>query len=207
MRTTLYLVRHAATAANLAKPSLLQGRRTDPPLDPIGIAQAQVTRNALEVVPFAASFCSPLIRARQTATIIAPKLEPQVIEGLTECDVGRWEGLAWDTIRQNEPDEYARYMADPSSFGYPEGESFAEVFARSSSAITQLIEHHTGQTILVVSHHVVNRAYLAVQLGLPISKARQVALDNCGISVLEFANGEGTVTMLNSTVHLSKLAA
>src|SRR5690349_8268948 len=65
MRTTLYLLRHAATAANLAHPAILQGCRLDPPLAPLGVRQAMATRDFLAVRPVDACYTSPLIRARE----------------------------------------------------------------------------------------------------------------------------------------------
>ena len=182
MRTTLYLIRHGATASNLARPYRLQGRQVDPPLDVIGVGQAEATRSALIEVSFAASYSSPLLRATQTARLIAPALQPTRIEALTECDVGRWEGLTWDEVRAREPEAYAKHMADSGSFGYPGGESFAEVYARASDALSRVIRQHVGQTILVVSHHVVIRSYLTIQLGKPMSDARKLSVEICAIS-------------------------
>jgi broad specificity phosphatase PhoE len=204
MRTTLYLIRHAATAANLAKPARLQGRRTDPPLAPAGVRQAEATRDLLAARPVHACYCSPLVRAVQTAAIIAAPhgLTPTPLAELTECDVGEWEGLDWDTIRDREPEAYRRYMADPATVPYPGGESFADVHSRAAPALDRLLTDHAGQTLLVVSHHVVNRTYLAAQLGLPIRQARRISLDNCGVSVVTSEGGETVVSALNSAFHL-----
>src|SRR5947209_17725220 len=128
MTTRLYLVRHAATAANLAKPPLLQGVRTDPRLAPDGIRQAEVTRELLVGVTLDACYCSPMLRAVETAEIIARphRLTPSACPELTECDVGEWEGRSWESIATQEPERYCIYMADPALVRYAGGESFAE---------------------------------------------------------------------------------
>src|SRR5262249_39712764 len=95
-----------------------------------------------------------------------------------------------------------RYMADPAAVPYPGGESFADVHSRAAPALDHLLADHAGQTLLVVSHHVVNRTYLAALLGLPIRLARRISLDNCGISIVMSEGGKITVTTLNSTFHL-----
>jgi broad specificity phosphatase PhoE len=59
----------------------------------------------------------------------------------------------------------------------------------------------------VVGHHVVNRTYLASLMGLGPDQARQVTLDNCGISVVECDGETITVTTLNAAFHLHNLAA
>ena len=81
MPTLMYLIRHGATEANLAKPARLQGRRHNPPLARLGVRQAEMTRDFLGVRPLDHCYCSPLLRAVQTASIIAA---PQ------DCRRSRW---------------------------------------------------------------------------------------------------------------------
>jgi broad specificity phosphatase PhoE len=208
-RTVLYLVRHGATEANLAQPPRLQGSRHDPPLARVGVRQAEATRDFLAGRPLHHCYCSPLLRAVQTAAIVAAPhgLSPHPLEALTECDVGRWEGLDWQTIRYLDADGYRRFHERPGSHGYPDGESFADVLARVAPVLDELLIRHTGQSVLVVAHHVVNRTYLAGLLGLTTDQARQVTLDNCGISVVVRDGGETRVGTLNAAFHLSGVAA
>jgi broad specificity phosphatase PhoE len=207
--TTLYLIRHGATEANLARPATLQGRRHNPPLARLGVRQAEATRNFLAIRPIDHCYCSPLLRAVQTAAIVAAPhgLVPQPIEALTECDVGRWEGLDWQAIRRLNPDCYQRFMDNPAEQGYPSGETFAEVYERVEPALEELLQHHGGESILVVGHHVVNRTYLAGLLGLGPDQARQVTLDNCGISVVVREGNKTSVNTLNAAFHLHGMAA
>jgi broad specificity phosphatase PhoE len=200
----MYLVRHGATEANLAKPARLQGR-SDVPLAALGVRQAEATRDALSHLRFAAAYTSPLLRARHTAEIIAPYLMPTPLDAIRECDVGHWEGLDWNAIRGDHPEAYAKYMADPSSHGYPGGETFADVLARTTPAFAELFRKHAGNSFLVVSHHVVNRTYLAATLGLPHQAGRVVALDNCGVSVVVQTANRTRVKMWNATMHLKEL--
>jgi broad specificity phosphatase PhoE len=207
--TVLYLIRHGATEANLASPPRIQGRRSNPPLARLGVRQAEATRDFLAIRPIDHCYCSPLSRAMQTATIVASPhgLTPAPLEALTECDVGRWEGLDWPTIRYLDAELYRRFHADPSAFGYPGGESLMQVHARVAPAIDELLRVHAGESILVVAHNQVNRAYLAGLLGLGLSQARQVSLDNCGISVVVRQGEKTTVSTLNASFHLQGVAA
>jgi broad specificity phosphatase PhoE len=209
MRTTLYLLRHGATEANLARPPWLQGRRVDAPLARLGVRQAEATRDFLAVRPIDVCYCSPLLRAVQTATIVAAPhgLSPQPLEALTECDVGNWEGLDWQAIRYFDAEGYRRFLNNPATFGYPGGESFADVRNRVSVALELLLTKHAGHAILAVAHHVVNRIYLAGLLGLGPEQAHGVTLDNCGISVVVRDGEETSVTTLNAAFHLQGVAA
>ncbi len=209
MATTLYLIRHAATPANLMKPAKLQGRRTDPSLAPVGLRQAEATRDFLAVRPMDVIYTSPLRRATQTANILAKPhgLTPITVDLLTECDVGKWEGKSWEDIREENPAEYAKYHADPAKNGYLGGENFAQVYERATEAMDEILRKHEGLTVVVVSHHIVNRTYLAGVLGLGPAKARAVSLDNCGISVVSRDQGKTTVVTLNAAFHLQGVTA
>jgi broad specificity phosphatase PhoE len=208
-QTVLYLIRHGATAANLSQPARLQGRQTDPPLAALGVRQAEATRDFLAIRPIDACYCSPLRRAVQTAQIVAAPhgLTPVPLEALTECDIGRWEGLDWQTIRQREPEDFRRFHANPGAFGYPGGESFRVVHDRAAPALEDLLHKHAGGAILVVAHHIVNRTYLAGLLGLSPDQGRQVTLDNCGISIVVREQGRTSVSTLNAAFHLQGVAA
>ena len=208
-KTVLYLIRHGATEANLARPARIQGRRHNPPLARLGVRQAEATRDFLAIRPIDHCYCSPLLRAVQTAAIVAAPhgLSPQPLEALTECDVGRWEGLDWQTIRSLDSEGFQRFHAHPAEFGYPGGESFRDVYERAMPALDELLRVHCGQSILVVAHHIVNRTYLAGLLGLTTDQARQVTLDNCGISVIHRAGAQTMVNTLNAAFHLQGVAA
>ncbi len=209
MKTLLYLLRHAATDANLARPPRLQGRNHNPSLSRLGLRQAELTRDFLAVRPIHCCYTSPLRRAVQTASIIAAAhgVSPQPLEALTECDVGRWEGLDWQTIQNRDAEAYRRFMANPAEHGYPDGESFGDVFQRASASLEELLAVHAGRSVLVIAHHIVNRTYLAHLLGMAPAQARQVVLDNCGISVVVRDNEHTSVTTLNAVFHLQGAAA
>lgn len=208
-QTVLYLIRHGATEANIARPPRLQGRRHNPPLSRLGVRQAEATRDLLAIRPIDRCYASPLVRAVQTAAIVAAPhgLAPLPLEALTECDVGRWEGLDWQTIRTLDSEGFQRYQANPAEFGYPGGESFRNVHDRVALTLNELLEIHACESILVVAHHIVNRTYLAGLLGLTPDQANQVTLDNCGISVIVRDGAETMVNTLNAAFHLQGVAA
>ncbi|HEV3237723.1 MAG TPA: histidine phosphatase family protein [Gemmataceae bacterium] len=209
METVLYLIRHGATEANLARPALLQGRHHDAGLAPLGIRQAQATRDFLAIRPIDYCYSSPLRRAVQTAEIVSKPhgLKPGILEALTECDIGRWEGMDWASIREKDETACHRFMTRPGKFGYPGGETFADVYNRVAPVLDELLHKHVGHSMLVVAHHIVNRTYLAGLLGLKPDQARQVSLDNCGISVVVKQGESTTVSTLNAAFHLQGVAA
>jgi broad specificity phosphatase PhoE len=202
--TILYLVRHGATPYNEARPVILQGSGIDGPLSEQGRRQAAAVAEALATRPLAAVYSSRMARARETATTIAGQhqLDVPIVEGLQEINAGRWEGCTWPRILEEYPDDYHRFMADPINVPYLEGESYRHVLDRALPALTQLLERHSGQSIAVVAHNVVNKMVLTHTLGLPLSEARRLRQDNCCVNVLSFHAGLLQVVTVNSTLHL-----
>ena len=205
--TLLYLVRHGATAANLARPYKLQGRGVDLPLSELGRAQAERAASALEIAGIrpTAVYTSPLSRARETAHFFADPLglDPVIVPELIEADVGRWEGLTWDETEARDPDVYVRFHDRPGTTPYPGGESFADVALRAAPALARFAAASPGGVLVAVAHNVVNRSVLAEALGLPIDRARGLRQSNGGINVVEYdESGVATVVTLNARLHL-----
>lgn len=202
----LYLVRHGATDNNRAKPPRLQGRRTDPPLSEEGHAQARQTGDMLAGFPLDAVYSSPLLRALQTAEAIAEPhgLSVQIDNALIEVDVGLWESRAWDEIEKTDPAAYEAFMADASVNPYLGGETISTVLARSGPAIRRLMADNLGRRIVVVAHNVVNRAFLADLMGIPVARYRSIPQDNCGLTLLRYRDGQPRLVTINGVFHLDE---
>ncbi len=200
----LYLIRHGATENNRADPPRLQGRRTDPPLSEEGRRQAQRTGEFLSACRLDGVYSSPLLRARQTAEAVAEPhgLEVQVDDGLIEVDVGLWEGQSWEDIQKMEPEAYRAFMTDAYANPYLGGENLRTVLARAVPAFERLMSEHLARCIATVAHNVVNRAYLAQLMGMPVARYRSIPQDNCGITLLRYRNGRVKVVTVNGVFHL-----
>lgn len=202
--STLYLVRHGATDANLRRPYVLQGRGIDLALNATGAGQAERVAGLLGEKKLAAVYSSPMRRAIETARAIADRrgLEVAVHEELIECNVGRWEGLSWDGIREQFPAEYEDFQRDPSRFPYFGGETYTDVARRAVPLLEQLLERHPGQEFVVVAHNIVNRVAVATFLGLDLARAKEIHQANTGVNVIRRENGRPQLVTLNSTFHL-----
>lgn len=200
----MYLVRHGATANNLANPPLLQGRGINSELSDAGRHQATCAAELLSKHPLAAIYSSPLMRARQTAEIVAAPhgLAVQLVGAIVEVDVGEWEGRSWKEISRTEPKPYQQFITDSANHGYLGGENLAQVLERSGPALDALLQKHRGATIAVVAHKVVNRVYVASLLGVPLDRAREINQDNCAINVIRLRKNETKLLSLNSAFHL-----
>ena len=202
--STLCLVRHGATDANLKRPYVLQGRGIDLPLNATGARQAEQVAGLLAQQSITVVYASPMRRAMETARAIAARCRVEIIscEELVECHVGRWEGLNWDDIREQFPAEYEDFQRDPSRFPYLGGESYGDVARRAVPVLEQLLERHPGERIAVVAHNVVNRVSIATFLGLELARAKDIHQSNCGVNVIRRENGRTQLLTLNSAFHL-----
>ncbi len=206
-RTTLYLIRHGATASNEQTPPILQGSGVDSPLSELGKQQAEATGKLLASLKLDVVCSSPMARAISTAKAIAAPhdLPVNTVENLHEIDVGDWESLDWGTISERTPEAYRQFMEDSGTHGYLGGESYQDVLDRVLPPIERLIKDFEGRTIAVVAHKAVNRSLLASMLGLEMRRAKDLPQDNCCINRIVARNSELKLDTMNSTLHLASL--
>lgn len=151
----LLCVRHGESTWNAQR--LWQGW-ADPPLSPLGEEQAREAAPRLAHVEFAAVFSSDLVRARQTAAILAPDREVFVEPLLRERDVGDWSGRTTSAIEAQWPGQIEAWRTGriPSP---PGGEDNSE-FTDRVVAGAERVARHVGDRgpALVVVHGGVVRA-------------------------------------------------
>ena len=123
-------------------------------------------------------FTSPLKRCTETAIILYPEQNPLVIDNLSECNFGEWEGKTADELK-NDPD-FEKWLAGDSSVKPPRGESNADFTRRVCKIFESIVEGlmKTGTTeSVIVTHGGVIMTLLAVY-GLPQAKPFEWTMDN-----------------------------
>ena len=190
--TRIILVRHGRTKDNERR--VFQGQKGGP-LDDVGQRQAVLAAGRLGNKEIDAVYASDLIRASETARILATPhgLVAELDPRLREVDVGGWSGLGTDEIRVQFPEEYSAWnRGDDVRRGG--GESYADVAIRMEQAIDERVKLTPRTTMLFVSHGGAIRAYVA----------RVTA--NTGISVLERSSKGARLVVYNDTAHLGDVA-
>jgi broad specificity phosphatase PhoE len=160
----ILLARHGQTDFN-APPVRIQGT-LDPPLNETGRAQARELADLVAGEGVAALYTSDMLRARQTAGIVAERLglEPVVEPRVRECAWGAWEGRLVEDIAREEPDEWQAWLDAGESFRFPSapgkpGESLEEHMQRTTAALDDI---RSGELpALVVCHGGTVRVALA----------------------------------------------
>jgi broad specificity phosphatase PhoE len=144
-----------------------------------------------------------LRRAAETAAMIADSkgLPVSKCVELTECNVGKWEGLDWGTIRRDFPDA-VRAFDDSAEAPYLGGESYGDVLRRAKPAVDDILARHAGESVAVIAHNVVTRVYTASLLGIELKRAKSIRQGNGCINLIQVVDGSAGVVSLNSLFHL-----
>jgi len=174
--TTILLARHGETDWNVQR--RVQGH-SDTPLNDTGRSQARALADELADDRLDAVYSSDLVRAHETARIVAePRgLGVTAIRDLRERHFGTWEGLTDDEI-------HARYPQVREGASWGDAETQDEMAERVLGALHRIAETHPGQHVLVVSHGGPLRRVLS-ECGLDAGGR----IDNCHVVRVEVVNG------------------
>ena len=195
--TTVVLVRHGLTATT---GKVLPGRAAGLELADVGRAQAERAAELIgEGPPIAALYTSPLARARQTAAPIAAAIGQRAVvdKGLLECDFGEWTGAKLTTLMKKP--EWTTVQRNPSTFRFPNGESFSEMQHRIVSTLDRLRAAHPGGTVVCVSHADPIKAAVANAVGTHLDLFQRIMISPCSLSVLSWTAFGPVVLAVNTT--------
>jgi broad specificity phosphatase PhoE len=200
MNTTIIFIRHGLTDWN--EEGRWQGNE-DIPLNATGIAQAKALGQRLANWPIQTLYSSDLKRAAQTAAILgkAVNLQPIHDRSWRERDVGAFQGLTWEEIKIQYPNEFQDMRT--GNIDPPHGEDSYALHHRAVTAFSALASRHSGQMVAVVSHGGFLHTTLLHVLGLPVGQYGRLSLrGNTGISIVEISNSHPRLSRLNDTSHL-----
>lgn len=200
-----YLLRHGQTRWNIE--GKIQGK-TDIPLNETGMEQAECLADAMAACRVRALFSSPLLRARQTADIVADQtgLGVSVLPELKEVDFGLWEGRTWKEIEENYPEDYKKWEKNPARAAPTGGEPRRSCMERSRSAVEQMlvtVDALGGGDVCIVAHGGI-LVYIIDYLLRNQEEKQEIIVKNASISVVDYneKSGIGKLMELNRTSHL-----
>jgi len=169
MSVRIAFLRHGPTAWN--DEGRLQGM-TDVPLSPRGRVLAATWRVPFQGWRWA---CSPLTRARETATLIGAPPSLVVEPALREMAYGAWEGQTIADLRAREPERMRDAETRGLDMAPPGGESPRQVMERLRPWIAATATR--GADVVAVSHKGVIRVVLAMATGWDMKSRQPVKLD------------------------------
>ena len=158
----IVLLRHGATSGNLNKKYI---GRTDEPLCSEGVLQAKSAGMLPDVKRV---FVSPMLRARQTASLCFPNAEQIIVDDVRGMDFGDFEGRSADEMLDDA--SYISWVAGYCSGRCPNGEDMQEYQSRTLNAFDNLVNNamtcrddimyivaHGGTVMAIMNHFVVSQ--------------------------------------------------
>ena len=195
--TTVLFVRHGQTPTT---GKVLPGRAKGLHLADAGRQQAEITAGHIgELSRVDAVYSSPLERAKETAAPIARArgLRTKVARGLFECDFGDWTGRELKQLMKLP--EWQTVQRSPSTFRFPDGESFTEMQSRMVGTVEKLCAEHRGGTIVCVSHADTIKAAVAHALGTHLDLFQRIVISPASVSAVSYTAGGPIVLAVNAT--------
>lgn len=190
--TRITLIRHGQTDWNAQR--RWQGQSPQaPPLNETGVAQAHalaasLAQQAADETRFDAIYSSDLLRARQTAEIIAlhVRLPVQLDPRLREAHLGAWEGMLGEDVALHYVAELSERKRNPVHARPPHGETIFELATRVGAASSDIARAHPHGNVIVVSHGLTIAAALCIANNLSLEQVFAHLPDNAVPHVIEW---------------------
>lgn len=203
----VYLVRHGETTLNIGRVH----QASDTKLSERGIAQAKVVAKRFSHIPVDVIVSSTLKRARQTAEIIAGKIQKPVKYSTLFVERKRPQELEGKHAEDPQAVRVKKLIQDryhDHAWRYADEENFSDIKHRALKAM-QYLEKIDKENVLVVSHSAFVRAIVsAMAFGPELKSAEEqtlqhfMRLNNTGISVCKYENEKWELLVWNDRAHL-----
>jgi len=197
----LYFIRHAECEAN-THPEIIGGRSNSSPLTANGKEQARKLYQRLNNINFDEIFCSPAVRAIETARIGIGSLEKIIItDKLQELDQGEWTGkVRKDTYT---PETLEIISKDPLNFKAQGGESQYEVAIRMKEWLDETkVNYPSDYKIAAFTHNGAIKYLLRDLLSKDIGIDFSIQLENTSITQIRYTEGTWKLSRFNDYMHL-----
>ena len=141
----IYLVRHGQTEWNTLNKVM---GNVNMPLNPIGIEQAEKTRDDLLNEEIDLIICSPLLRTKETAEIINQNRNIPILydDRIIERDFGKFEGMTIDDF------DFYGYWDYYNNNQYNQSENIQKFFIRIYNFLDDILSKYKNKNILLVTH-------------------------------------------------------
>ncbi len=194
--TTLILIRHGH---NDWADKKLAGWLPDVHLNDLGQKQAQDLVERLKPIELAAIYSSPLERTIETAQPLAKArgLKINRVPNLGEVKYGDWQGQSLKVLAQKK--EWKSVQAAPSTFTFPNGESFRAMQSRAVAAVEKIVAAHAKDAVALFSHGDVIKVIVAYYSGIALDNFQRIAVSPASISVISVGPFGARIGRLNDT--------
>lgn len=184
----------------------LAGRLPGVHLNESGKIQARRLAAETAHLEIKAIYSSPLARARETAEPIARihDLSVQILPDLIEIDFGDWQGKRLKRLKKGRL--WKTVQTKPSSFRFPNGESFEEAQERVTKGLLAVSEKYGKDDLIAcVAHSDVIRLTVARFLRLSLDDFQRLRISTASVTVMHLHDGQAFFNVINHTLDFPKL--
>ena len=194
----LILVRHALTVDN--QKSRLSGH-IDSSVSEKGKEQIDKITHYLKDFKIDNIYTTTSTRTKDTVKELAKlkSIDIKEKENLKEISFGDFEGLTFNDIKANHPEEFQDMIRKGYEYKYPNGESLIDSYNRVCEELNQIIEQSNNQTVLICSHGGTIRNIITYLISNSYNYHWNFKIDNGSVTFLEVDNGFTVITMMNNT--------
>lgn len=195
----VYMLRHAQSVANTK--GILAGQDNSVALSKMGQHQSRLLVPYLSSIKFSKIYSSPLLRCIQTIEPfmqVNPDLDFKIDERFIEMDYGKWSGRRLAALSREK--RWRAIQSKPSTFTFPDGESFRQMRRRVDLAILDL-KNQKGP-ILIITHGDIIKMAVASLLDMPIDKFQSFVAEPASLTI--FSIDKTKATLLQSNYKISK---
>jgi broad specificity phosphatase PhoE len=202
---TIFLIRHGQSELN--RLNKVHGLN-EPGLSGEGKAQAEQVAKTLAQEKIDLVYTSPLLRAKQTAQVIASVCDIPIkeLDGLREIILGVWEGKSFEEISQLFKKDYQIWLKRPSRAKIAKAEKINSFRKRVVLAFKTMLKNNMDKNIAIVTHNGVIAIFLSYIFKADFDKLfHLISINNASISRIHFESGKFTISSVNDTYHLLKI--
>ncbi|KQK22136.1 6-phosphofructo-2-kinase/fructose-2,6-bisphosphatase [Brachypodium distachyon] len=134
-----------------------------------------------------ASFVEKRLKSERTASIWTSTLQRTILtahpiigfpkiqwRALDEINAGVCDGMTYDEVKKNKPEEYESRRKDKLRYRYPRGESYLDVIQRLEPVIIELERQRAP--VVVIAHQAVLRALYAYFADKPLEEVPKIEI-------------------------------
>lgn len=200
--TRITVIRHGQSEGNISK--VICGHY-DTPLTDVGREQARLTGIHLFGKKVDRIYSSDLVRAKETAEIIAKQIgmRVDVDARLRERSCGIFDGKpVADALKHP---LWEGFISKPH-VNVEGGETIGQIYTRAKDFLELISRQHKDENVILVTHGGWLWVCVPAVLGVSIdSYYGFIGMDNCSLTNVVYDNGSFVLESLNQTHHLGGL--
>lgn len=188
----IYLLRHGQTVS----PGTYTGV-SDTRLSEAGCRQVRAISPLLKEIHPEYCYSSPLSRCRKSVELLDLECDCSYDDGLREIDFGRWEGLCFTEISDNDEALLHEWLTVKDGFTFPGGDSITAFHSRITTWFRNILGQRKYERILIVAHAGVIRAGLCYMLTIPAWRAFSFEVQEAALSLVIHETDHSRLVYLN----------